>query len=160
MVTNSFAENAANLVTGTIPKERLPQVLNGFAVAGQQINLDQVDTKNFICKRTYSVVKYVHLDGIAGLLFSVNRRSYHLVVRDNKFMFTNKNLEQVNTLTSKEYRVEHDTEPIIINNNGITLDDPIIRFRGQLDNNNCIRWFPGSADTGQPRLEFSSFDRF
>ena len=51
------------------------------------------------------------------------------------------------------------SEPIIINDSGMTLDDHTLRFRGPPDNNNSIRWFNGDQTNGTARLEMSTVDR-
>ena len=157
-VNKGFCQNAENITIGRIHKDRIPQVINGFALEGQHITFGQVSTNNFIGEATYGGIKYLQLDADTAILLSIGRND-HLILRDNKFFLNNKTLEQVASITSNEFRVNNAIEPIIINDSGITLDDHVLRFRGPPDNNNSIRWFNGSVETVPPRLEFSSFDR-
>ena len=186
-------EDASNLKTGSISKDRLPQTLNGFALNGNQIFIRNFnDSKGFIREFTISGAStkvFTHIDGSEGILMSVGgtfKNENYISLHDQKVFFnqrdldhiksiktdqittkdasitnkiTSKDIESTNQVKFKELKSDNVTEPILLNDNGLTLDDHTLRFRGQPDNNNSIRWFNGDVTNGVARLEVSTTDR-
>ena len=176
-------ENASNLKTGTINKDILPQTLNSFALNSGGIFLKNPnDSTGFFREFTIAGVSggrvFTYIDGAEGITFSVGgtaRNEYYISMNDQKIFFNGRELDHIkiikpnevlstkirvtNQLEFKELKSDNSTEPILINDNGITLDDHVIRFRGATYNNNSIQWYNGSVTTGPPRLEFSTIDR-
>lgn len=175
LTTVRLAENASNLKTGTISKDLLPQTLNSFALNSGAIYLKNPnDSTGYFKEQVISGNVYAAIDGKDGIFITVGGTSY-TAMHNNTIYFQQKELDHIknlkaddlqvfktlttDTLTFKQLKSDNTSEPIILNDSGLTLYDHTLRFRGQADNNNSIRWFNGDTTTGQARLELSSIDR-
>ena len=145
--------------------------MNSFALDSKSIFFKNLnDNKGYLGEKVYSSKVYAHLDGSEGVKISTGGTNDYLDMKDNEINFNDKELEKIKNLTSdditskvkitfKELKSDNPTEPIVINDNVMTLDDHTLRFRGQPDNNNSIRWFNGDQTNATTRQEMSTVDR-
>ena len=155
-----YAGNADNIYAGTLNKDRLPTTHNTIALNKQQLNFDQPnEAVGMIGEKTYDSRTYAHLDGKQGLLFTVGRSNEYMNLSAGEISCRNRNVNNVKTLTFNELKSDNSTEPIIINDTGLTLDDHTLRMRGPTDNDTSLRWFNGDLVNGQARVDLSSGER-
>ena len=155
-----YAGNAGNIYAGTLNKDRLPTTHNTIALNKQQLNFDKPNEPvGMIGEKTYGGRTYAHLDGKQGLLFTVGRSNEYMNLSAGEISCRNRNVTSVKTLTFNELKSDNSTEPIIINDTGLTLDDHTLRMRGPTDNDTSLRWFNGDLVNGEARVDLSSGER-